>query len=99
LREEGGYHPKTDIWAFGCIAYEFFTKEKAFVSDWATRDYLYTCFDAPKKVFDDSQGWPKGSAVEFTRKLSKACVEKTLRIIWEERPSAAELVENLASWR
>lgn len=30
---EDGYNSKSDIWAFGCIVYKLFTKEKAFRSD------------------------------------------------------------------
>lgn len=33
LEENGGYHASSDIWAFGCIAYELLTGEKAFLLD------------------------------------------------------------------
>ena len=39
LREDGQYTNKVDVFALGCILFEFATKTQAFTGDWAVRDY------------------------------------------------------------
>ena len=57
LDEDSGYTNKTDIWAFGCIAYELCTKKKAFASDWATREYKNEDTEAPKVFTGEMAEW------------------------------------------
>jgi len=83
--------PKPIFGPFGCIAYELCTKEKAFSGDWETRDYLSTFHRSPKKMFNDSQGWPRGTAAEVAKNISELMVGRCLHVAWEERPSASEL--------
>jgi serine/threonine protein kinase len=97
LDEDSGYTSKTDIWAFGCIAYELCTKKKAFASDWATREYKYEATEAPKEVFTGE--WPRGPSVDITKEICQICVDNTLRISWQERPSASELLTHLTELR
>jgi serine/threonine protein kinase len=96
LCEDGGFNSKSDIWAFGCIAYELCSRQKAFSSDWETGEYGRTTDRSPKKIFEASPGaWPQGNAARLARHLSDICVNDALRVLWNERPSAAELLEFL----
>ena len=38
----GHFTNKVDIWAFGCILFELITGTKAFLNDWAVREYYQT---------------------------------------------------------
>lgn len=86
--EHGKYNRKSDIWAFGCTAYELFTKDKAFKGDWETMFYEKVEDSSPKRV---SCNWPPGDAVELAKDLSKICVDDTLRVQWKDRPSVTEI--------
>ena len=97
--EEGGYNAKSDIWAFGCIAYELIAGERAFRSEWDTMQYrgLQKC--SPKKAcpFLALKSMVPALVVEF----AKICVDDTLKYEWTVRPSALELLEELSDvvWR
>lgn len=36
---EGHFNNKCDVWALGCIIYELFSSNKAFIEDWSVVDY------------------------------------------------------------
>ena len=91
--EPGGYNRKSDIWALGCVAYELFTKEKAFKDDFEVREYRNTSDESPRKIFQDSLGWPLGPHAAMVKNLSQMFVDQTLRWNWQARPSAEQLGE------
>ena len=93
--QERGYNSKSDIWAFGCIAYELFGKEKAFRGDWETVQYRGS---TPKRVFRGLI-WPSGDVAQLAKDLSQSCVDKTLRYSWRDRTSAKEILETLCALR
>jgi serine/threonine protein kinase len=96
--EDGGYNSKSDMWAVGCIAYELFTKQKAFSGDWETMYYRHTCLDTPKKVYEEwslKLPWEPDETIAVSKELSKRCVDDTLQVEWEPRPSALNLLEFL----
>jgi serine/threonine protein kinase len=39
VRESATYNNKVDVWAFGCIAFELITRQKAFDSDWGVMNF------------------------------------------------------------
>lgn len=100
LIEDGGYNSKTDIWGFGCIAYEIYTKAKAFANEWETRNYKYKS-KRPLKVFDGSQGWPsgRGSQGKVLKQLFKMSVENPLAVEWKKRPSASQILSDITNLR
>jgi serine/threonine protein kinase len=89
LQEIGGYHSKSDIWAFGCIAYELFTGKKAFLSDWDVKVYEY-----PKLIIDWDQKFPKDldEKIHLVYDALKIYVN-SIHPEWEKRKSAKELRE------
>jgi len=95
--KEGGYNKKSDIWAFGCIAYEFFTMEKAFRNDWEVMQYRGSEKGFPKRVIIGK--WPKGPAPLLVRDLCKCCVDDALRFLWKDRPSAVGMLGILNTLR
>jgi serine/threonine protein kinase len=86
--QEGGYNRKSDVWVFGCIAYELCTKETAFRSDWEMIQYRRS---SRKRVI--LSRWPKGRASRLARVLTRACVDDTPRFVWKDRPSAIGILE------
>jgi serine/threonine protein kinase len=88
--KSGGFNNKSDIWAFGCIAYELCTKEKAFRGDWEILSYGISEQLTPKWIFDEHR-WPQGKAAVRAGDLARISVENTLRFKWKERPSAEEI--------
>src|SRR5271155_1185334 len=42
VADVGHFTNKVDIWAFGCILFELITGTKAFLNDWAVREYYQT---------------------------------------------------------
>ena len=95
---EGKYNSRTDIWAFGCLAYELCTKEKAFLSDWATLNYANTPNPGPKVIFDLEGNIANANAIEVARQLSAEC-GRCLTVAWERRPSASELLKMMKGWQ
>ena len=91
---DSGYNTRSDIWAFGCIAYELFTGEKAFKADWETREYRHKCLESPKRVFDESRGWPNGIQVTLTKRLVDLCVNQPLHCDWNARPPAKRIKQS-----
>src|SRR5437773_624562 len=95
LGEEGGYNSKTDIWAFGCIAYEFCTKRKAFSGDWETLSYKLSAGSPRKAVFQFPPNFREGNAVKLAKAVCTHCVDETLELSWHARPSATRLLKVL----
>ena len=95
LAEDGGYHSKSDIWAFGCIAYEFCTKRKAFAGDFEVREYRHSAEHSPKMIFDGSGSSLGGEAAKLAWEASQKCVDDSLRYTWDKRPSASDLLNVL----
>lgn len=84
------YNTKADIWAFGCIAYELCTKEKAFQNDWELNQYGHVEESGSKDIFDEEK-WPRGHAALFARNLGDICVNNTIQFSWTRRPSARKI--------
>jgi len=91
----GVYNNKTDIWALGCIVFEFITKRTPFFSDFETIDYRYSGGKSRKSVFGDSFVWPSCTEAVKAREIMKRFVDQTLQLEWEDRPSCSELVRLL----
>ena len=93
LREDGGYNSKTDIWALGCIAYEFCTKRRAFESDFETQEYRNSAMSITKNVFQGIEPWSLGKEECLARRIYKDIVDKCLQVDWQKRSSSSELLE------
>lgn len=88
----GVYNNKTDIWALGCIVFEFCTKRTPFSSDFETIDYRYSGGKSRKTVFGDSFVWPNCSDAIKAREIMERFVDQTLQLDWSHRPTCSELV-------
>jgi serine/threonine protein kinase len=79
-----------DIWATGCILYEFSLGRKAFSNDYAVIDFQSS--GTPLDIhLDQSFGTECGDFV-------KTNIELMLQINASSRPSAAELLDKFISW-
>jgi serine/threonine protein kinase len=92
------FNTKSDIWAFGCIAFELFTKEKAFQGDWEVMGCAQSSTSSQKSSKEVFSGnWPSGEAAEVAKEISKSCVDNTLDFRWQKRPTATEILGKLRS--
>ena len=91
----GVYNTKTDIWALGCIVFEFCTKRTAFSGDHETIDYKYSGARSRKSVFESSFLWPTNKEAINAREILTRFVDQTLLLEWEDRPTCSDLVQFL----
>jgi serine/threonine protein kinase len=90
LREQSTYNNKVDIWAFGCIAYEVLTRERAFKGDFYVMQYV---FDGGKSPI---QLQPNSAIPNATMTCLNFIVKSTLQIEPLERPSAWAILQLLS---
>jgi len=97
--EEGGYSAKSDIWVFGCIAYELIAGERAFRTDWDTMQYCGSQKWSPKRACPVLA--LKSMVLALIAEFTKICVDDCLKYEWTMRPSALQLLEALSDviWR
>ena len=95
LSEDRGYNSKSDIWAFGCVAFELLTGEKAFKDDFETREYRHAHLHSPRKVFGNARDRRYGVHVALAKALADLCVGQTLHCDWNARLSARQLQRSL----
>ena len=91
----GVYNNKTDIWALGCIVFEFCTKRTPFCSDYETIDWRYSIKKTRKAIFEDSFEWPNYPEATRAREILNRFVDQTLQLEWDDRPTCTELVNFL----
>ena len=80
--ENNSFNTKSDIWAFGCIAFQLCTKEKPFREDWEVMDYARSSRSLSKEIF--SGNWPLCEAGEVAKAIWKSCVDNTLDFLWKK---------------
>src|SRR5271170_2701010 len=79
-QESGHYNNKSDMWSFGCIAFELFTGGKAFRSDFETYEYGRNN-RSPKMYFKGLDD------------LTKHYISSLLEVDPDKRPSARTLLK------
>src|SRR5271169_487715 len=83
LQEQSTYNNKVDIWAFGCIAYELLTQERAFKGDYYVMQYALGGGKPPVQL------QPNSAIPDATMTCLNFIVKATLQIDPLERPSAS----------
>ena len=83
------YNNKVDIWALGCILYEFVVGERAFDSDYFIIQYKF-CRALPEITLDEYFS-------DEDKEMVQSAVTRMLDIEPSARPTAADLVEQFSS--
>ena len=86
---EPSFNNKVDIWAMGCILYEFATGIRLFKSDWEVLKYSISGKDM-EIVLDDTFD-------AFSKEYITEHIIEMLRIAPSERPSAANLSQDFTN--
>jgi serine/threonine protein kinase len=84
LVREQQYNNKVDVWAFGCIAWELVTEQKAFSSDFET--YEWSKFSDAERRFP-AEFVPEEGPRELLSRIVSGCLQRETNI----RPSARDL--------
>ena len=83
LKETGsGFNHKSDMWSFGCIAFELFSGKKAFEGDYAVFAYAVSG-KTPRRIIKDLSSTAKG------------IVQDLFQIDPAKRPSIREVLQRL----
>jgi serine/threonine protein kinase len=91
LTRQAHYHPKSDVWAFGCIVHEIITGMKAFESDYDIVEYANAPVQPSKMTLPMLT-----TKTNFSPRLhdilatSEACVHSCLLVDFSARLSASE---------
>jgi serine/threonine protein kinase len=92
VREAATYNNKVDIWAFGCLAFELITRQKAFDNDWGVMNF--TSADRISARFQ----FALLSMDIRSKALLREIINATLELDSWKRPCTINLLEVITSF-